>query len=159
MTIAEEINARCPVVRSLDVVGDRWTLLILRDAIRGWTRFADFRARLGVAPDVLTDRLGKLVEHGLLEKRPYREPGQRQRDEYVATEEALTLLPVYASIAEWADEQRPSDYGPSIVYAEMATGAPVRLAFVTADGRIVPDAEVISVPGPGSLIASGGTAS
>ena len=62
-----------------------WSLLILREAFWGRTRFAEIRARLGVAPDVLTDRLGRLVDGGILERRPYRDSGEREREEYVLT--------------------------------------------------------------------------
>ena len=74
---------RCSIARSLEVLGQKWSLLIVREAMWGRTRFAEFRARLGVAPDVLTDRLGRLVDAGILERRPYREDGEREREEYV----------------------------------------------------------------------------
>ncbi len=83
---------RCSIARSLEVVGQKWSLLILREAFWGRTRFAEFRARLGVAPDVLTDRLGRLVDAGILQRRPYREDGEREREEYVLTEAGPALL-------------------------------------------------------------------
>ena len=78
-TTPRERNARCSVARSLDVLGEKWTLLVVREAFFGVTRFADFRARLGVAPDVLTARLETLVEGGVLARRPYQDEGQRQQ--------------------------------------------------------------------------------
>ena len=76
---------RCSIARSLEVLGQKWSLLIVREAMWGRTRFAEFRARLGVAPDVLTDRLGRLVDAGILERSPYRDDGEREREEYVLT--------------------------------------------------------------------------
>ena len=91
----------CSIARSLVVLGERWSLLIVREAFSGVTRFADFRAALGVAPDVLTERLRTLVETGVLERRPYREPGCRPRHDYHLTPAGRDLLraavPVHAA--------------------------------------------------------------
>jgi DNA-binding HxlR family transcriptional regulator len=73
--MAKVPDATCSIERTLGVLGERWTFLILREAFLGATRFVEFRDRLGVAPDVLTDRLATLVEYGVLEREPYREPG------------------------------------------------------------------------------------
>ena len=81
----EVARERCSVARSLNLLADRWLLLVLREAFYGATRFSDFEGRLGVSRSVLTERLARLVEGGLLEKRPYDEPGQRTREEYVLT--------------------------------------------------------------------------
>ncbi|WP_369372273.1 winged helix-turn-helix transcriptional regulator [Promicromonospora sp. Populi] len=146
-----EVNARCSVARSLEVLGEKWALLVVREAFFGVTRFADFRARLGIAPDVLTARLETLVEAGVLERRAYRDQGQRQRDEYVLTEAGAELKTVLAAFVAWGDEHRPSGFGPSIVYVEQATERPVRLAFLTEDGQeLAPDAVTV-VPGPGAV--------
>ena len=150
-TTPRERNARCSVARSLEVLGEKWTLLVVREAFFGYTRFADFRARLGIAPDVLTARLETLVEGGVLERRPYRDAGQRQRDEYVLTEAGAELKTVLAAFAAWGDVHRPSGFGPSVVYVEEATEQPVRVAFLTEDGRELPPDAVSVVPGPGSL--------
>lgn len=153
-TTPRERNARCSIARSLEVLGEKWTLLVVREAFFGYTRFADFRARLGIAPDVLTARLETLVEGGVLERRPYRDAGQRQRDEYVLTEAGRELKPVLAAYVAWGDEHRPSGFGPSVRYVEEATGEPVRVAFVTEDGREVGPEAVAVVPGPGSLTSA-----
>ena len=148
-TTSRERNARCSVARSLEVLGEKWALLVVREAFFGVTRFADFRARIGVAPDVLTARLETLVEGGVLERRPYRDEGQRQREEYVLTEAGAELKTILAAFVAWGDEYRPSGFGPSTVYVEEATAEPVHLAFVSADGReLAPDAVTV-VPGPG----------
>ena len=107
MASIDRSDERCSIARSLEVIGQKWSLLIVREAFRGRTRFADIRTRLGVAPDVLTDRLARLVDAGILERRPYREAGEREREEYVLTDAGRALKPVLASIIEWGDEFRP----------------------------------------------------
>jgi DNA-binding HxlR family transcriptional regulator len=141
---------RCSIARSLDVVGQKWSLLILREAFWGRTRFAEFRERLGVAPDVLTDRLGRLVDAGILERRPYRDSGEREREEYVLTEAGRALLPVLAAMSAWGDVYQPSGFGPAAVYTDRESGAPLRLAFLDADGNERDTAQVEVVRGPGA---------
>ncbi|UNX53577.1 helix-turn-helix transcriptional regulator [Georgenia sp. TF02-10] len=155
MTAPTERNARCSVARSLEVLGEKWTLLVVREALWGITRFRDFRERLGVAPDILAARLDTLVRGGVLERHPYREAGQRQRDEYVLTEAGQQLKTVLAAFVAWGDAHRPSEYGPASVYVERATQEPVRLAFLRADGMELDSQDVMSVPGPGALAAAG----
>jgi DNA-binding HxlR family transcriptional regulator len=90
----------CPVGRALTLVGDAWSMMILRDAGLGITRFDQFRASLGIAPNILTRRLAAMVEHGLLEKRRYCE--QPPRDEYVLTTKGRDFLPILLAIGAWA---------------------------------------------------------
>ena len=73
--MAKVPDSRCSIARTLGVLGERWTFLILREAFLGATRFAEFRDRLGIAPDVLSDRLGTLTEYGVLAREPYQDPG------------------------------------------------------------------------------------
>lgn len=89
----------CPVARSLEVVGEWWSLLILRDAFLGTRRFGDFERRLGIAKNVLSARLRKLVEDGVLERRPSREDAREI--EYRLTEKGRDLLPVVLALAQW----------------------------------------------------------
>ncbi|MFD6138455.1 winged helix-turn-helix transcriptional regulator [Promicromonospora sp. NPDC060271] len=152
-TTPRERNARCSVARSLDVLGEKWTLLVVREAFFGVTRFADFRARLGIAPDVLTARLETLVEGGVLARRPYRDEGQRQREEYVLTEAGAELKTILAAFVAWGDVHRPSGFGPSTVYVDRDTEEPVRIAFLTDDGRELAPEDVGVVAGPGALAA------
>jgi DNA-binding HxlR family transcriptional regulator len=125
----------CSIARSLEVLGEKWTLLIVREALWGRTRFSEFRERLGIAPDVLADRLSTLVEHGVLERRPYRVDGGREREEYVLTPPGRELIYVLGALNSWGDEHRPAPAGPAASYVEATTGEPVELAFVTPDGR------------------------
>jgi DNA-binding HxlR family transcriptional regulator len=131
----------CSIARSLEVLGERWTFLILREAISGTTRFADFRAALGVAPDVLSDRLATLVASGVLEKRPYREPGARARDSYHLTHAGRELQVVLAALQQWGDEHRPYEPGPTVL-RRTTDGRPVHVGFVDDEGREVPMDEV-----------------
>jgi DNA-binding HxlR family transcriptional regulator len=133
-----EVNQRCSIARSLSVLGEKWTLLVVRDVRLGITRFSDIRERLGVAPDVLTDRLGKLVELGVLERRTYRADGARARDEYVLTAAGDELVPVLASLSEWGNRHLPTGLEPSTRYVEAESGRMLHLAFVDEDGRPVP---------------------
>lgn len=91
----------CSVARTLDVIGDKWSLLILRDAFYGVRRFEDFRDDLGIARNVLTDRLQKLVVRGVLERRQYEE--RPQRFEYRLTEKGRALLPMLLAMIAWGD--------------------------------------------------------
>ena len=92
----------CSVARTLETIGDRWSLLILRDAFYGLRRFDDFRLDLGVARNILADRLGKLVAQGVLERRAYQE--RPPRYEYRLTEKGADLLPVILAMMAWGDK-------------------------------------------------------
>src|SRR3954470_9045942 len=103
-------DQHCSIARALEVLGDRWTLLVIRDAFMGVRRFDDFQRDLGVARNVLTDRLTRLVEDGILEKRRYQE--RPERFEYRLTEKGLDLWPVLVSLMKWGDRHAPAEAGP-----------------------------------------------
>lgn len=134
----------CGIARGLDLLGERWMGLVLRDVLRGVQRFSDLQRELGVAPDVLSDRLTKLTEAGVLTQVEYREPGHRPRSKYLPTESGIRLGVVLAALNDWADEFRPIATGRpnALQYVERPTGQPVRLALVADGGRIVDDADV-----------------
>ena len=92
----------CTLARSLDVIGEWWTLLVVRDAFLGVTRFDDFQERLGIARNVLTARLETLVANGVLERRVYDEA--RDRADYKLTDKGRALWPVITTLREWGDE-------------------------------------------------------
>ena len=106
-------HAPCPIARAADVLAEPWTLLILRNATAGMTRFEDFRTQLGIADNVLSTRLAKLVDRGLLTKLPYRDGG-RTRYEYRLTEAGSDTLPVLHALGAWGDAHAASteEYGP-----------------------------------------------
>ncbi|MDX3852144.1 helix-turn-helix domain-containing protein [Streptomyces sp. AK02-01A] len=94
----------CPIARASSVVGDRWILLIMRNATLGMARFDEFRSELGIADNILSNRLGRLVEAGLLTKVAYRsESGGRARSEYRLTPAGADLLPVLNALAVWGE--------------------------------------------------------
>jgi DNA-binding HxlR family transcriptional regulator len=138
----------CSIARSLGVLGERWTLLILRDAFDGMTRFAEFRKSLGVASDVLSDRLGTLVEYGVLRKAGYQEPGERRRDGYQLTEAGHELLVVLGALQQWGDRHLPRPQGPSIERRDRRTGEAVHVGFVDEHGSEVPAADLRMDPTP-----------
>ncbi|MCK9932879.1 helix-turn-helix transcriptional regulator [Frankia sp. Mgl5] len=142
-------GARCSIARSLEVLGERWTLLVVREAFRGRTRFAEFRDALGIATDVLTVRLRTLVEAGVLERQAYREPGSRERYSYHLTPAGHDLRLVLGSLQQWGDTHRPSGHGPATVYRSAVGGEPVRVAFVDGAGAEIDVRDVVSTPGPG----------
>jgi DNA-binding HxlR family transcriptional regulator len=140
-------DQNCSVARALELVGERWTLLIVRDALRGLTRFDQFQASLGVARNVLADRLGRLVAEGILERVRYSErPG---RYEYVLTEKGKQLRVALAALRQWGDAYLSPQ--PPTLLRSKADGGPVVAAFVPADAaNILSPDEVVSVPGPGA---------
>ena len=111
----------CPIARSLDRVGEWWSILILRDALRGVTRFEDFRRSLGVAPNMLTRRLAALVDAGVLERRRYSE--RPPRDEYLLTERGRDFRPVMLSLLAWGNRHFAPE-GPSVEIVHRRSGVP-----------------------------------
>ncbi|WP_144729871.1 winged helix-turn-helix transcriptional regulator [Acinetobacter oleivorans] len=103
----------CPIARSLSVLGDAWSMLILRDAHAGFTRFDQFRKSLGIAPTMLTKRLSVLVEEGLLEKRQYSE--HPPREEYLLTEAGKDFLPALFVIGAWGRKHKPFEQPEKMV--------------------------------------------
>jgi DNA-binding HxlR family transcriptional regulator len=131
----------CSIARSLEVLGERWTLLILRDALSGATRFSEFRDSLGIAPDVLTARLATLVEAGAMTREPYQEPGARVRHAYHLTPRGEELLVVLGALQQWGDEHLPREAGPTMV-RRSAAGRPLRIGFIDDRGSEVALADV-----------------
>jgi DNA-binding HxlR family transcriptional regulator len=122
MRWAEIDRMACSVARALSVLGDRWTLLVLRDCFLGARRFEHFEASLGISPNLLSTRLAKLVEHGVLERRPYRE--RPTRFEYRLTEKGRDLYPVIASLVRWGDRWMAGEDGPPVALVHRTCGHP-----------------------------------
>jgi DNA-binding HxlR family transcriptional regulator len=110
----------CSVARALSVIGDRWTLLILRDCFLGRRRFDDFLGSLDVSPHLLSTRLAKLVANGILERTPYRE--RPVRWEYRLSEKGRDLYPVMASLVRWGDRWMAEDAGPPVTFVHEPCG-------------------------------------
>ncbi|MGH2735470.1 MAG: winged helix-turn-helix transcriptional regulator [Actinomycetota bacterium] len=109
----------CSIARTLEVVGERWSLLIIRDAFYGVRRFEDFQRDLGIARNILTDRLKKLIEQGVLERRPYEE--RPTRYEYRLTESGRDLLPVLLTLMSWGDKWATGN-GPPVKIRHLTCG-------------------------------------
>jgi DNA-binding HxlR family transcriptional regulator len=145
MPITKLRDSPCSVSRSLSVLGERWTLLVLRLAFEGETRFEGFRTNLGMAADVLSDRLTTLVENGVMTKQAYQEPGSRARYEYHLTPAGKELHVVVAGLQQWADDHLPWAEGPTVIRQAHETAARVRVAFIDDSGCQVPLDDVDAV--------------
>ena len=139
-------NMPCPIARSLERVGEWWSILILRDALHGMTRFDEFQKSLGIAPSMLTRRLNALVEAGLLERRRYSE--RPPRDEYLLTERARDFRPVVLALLAWGNRHFAPE-GASVMLVDRKTGAAVAPILVDpATGRPVDEPDYTLAPGP-----------
>jgi DNA-binding HxlR family transcriptional regulator len=119
----------CPIARSLEAVGDAWSILVVRDAFRGKRRFGEFEKSLGIAKNILTTRLRKLVAAGVLEQAPAAD-GSAYHD-YVLTDKGRGLVPVLVALGQWGCGTR------DFRFVETASGKRVRLDLRTEDGRTV----------------------
>jgi DNA-binding HxlR family transcriptional regulator len=133
----------CPIARGLDRVGEWWSILILRDAFAGLTRFDEFQKNLGIAPGMLTRRLNALIEGGLLEKHRYSE--KPPRDEYLLTARGKDFRPVLLAMMAWGNRHFTPD-GIRVQMVEVATGLPADPVLVDRrTGRVLaaPDYVVV----------------
>jgi DNA-binding HxlR family transcriptional regulator len=142
----------CPIARGLERVGEWWSILILRDAFAGMTRFDEFQKSLGIAPTMLTRRLTALVEAGMLERHRYSE--HPPRDEYRLTERGHDFRPVLLAMLAWGNRHFAPE-GASIVIANAQTGEPVDPILVDrVSGRPVIGADFVLKPGPAASEAT-----
>src|SRR6266404_8579125 len=142
-------NMKCPIARSLDRVGEWWSILILRDAFYGLRRFDEFQKSLGVAPNILTRRLNRLVESGLLERRPYSE--HPPRDEYVLTARGRDFRPVLIALLAWGNRHF-APVGASVLLVDAKTGAAVEPVLVDrATGRPIKEPDYALAAGPAAI--------
>ena len=144
-------DERCPIARSLDVLGEKWTLMIVRDAVGGSTRFSQFQQSLGIPREVLTARLASLVDGGVLERTTYKPEGARAREEYVLTDAGRDLSLVLLALGGWADRHRPSERASDLRFVDAETGEAVEAAAVTVDAQErIPTARLGAVMEPAS---------
>ena len=155
MKWADYDSRACSVARTVEVLGERWTLLVLRDIFNGIRRFADLSQHLGVARDVLARRLALLVDEGLIRRVPYQEPGARTRYEYRLTDAGRDLRPVLLGLIEWGDRYRSDPDGPPAQLFHADCGAPVRVEVRCAEGHeIGPRTHLSAAPGPGARVVA-----
>jgi DNA-binding HxlR family transcriptional regulator len=128
----------CPIDKAMQVIGTRSAMLIMREAYYGTTRFDDFADRVGITEAVAAARLRELVDTGLLERRPYKEPGQRTRFEYRLTDKGRDLMPVVLGLFEWGAKHVLPGGRASIELSHANCGALVQVEVRCADGHDVP---------------------
>jgi DNA-binding HxlR family transcriptional regulator len=138
---------QCPIARSLDVIGDWWSLLIIRDALVGRRRFGEFQKDLGLAKNILTVRLRTLVDQGILKTAPASDGSAYQ--EYLLTPKGRGIFPILVALRQWSEEfdERPEEIATILVDREK--GKPVRkLALYSQDGRLLGAADTTLKPRP-----------
>jgi DNA-binding HxlR family transcriptional regulator len=140
-------HMNCSLAQTVEAIGERWTLLILREAFFGKKRFEEFQKGLGIARNILTTRLNRLVEQDILAKRPV----EAGRNEYVLTPRGLELQPVLLAMTHWGDQNKPHPRGKRVVFVERATGKAIApMAVRSADGRVLSARDIKATPGPGA---------
>jgi DNA-binding HxlR family transcriptional regulator len=144
--------SNCSIGRTLQVVGEKWTLLIIRESFYGATRFEQFHRVLQCPRNLLSERLTLLVDEGILERSEYREPGSRARKEYRLTDTGRELAHIMLALQQWGDRHKADPEGPPVVARHAGCGRDVHVTFVCDKGHIVtePD-DVEMVDGPGAL--------
>ena len=142
----------CQVARAMAVLGERSTLVVLREIFNGVRRFDDMQRHSGVNRQVLSNRLATLVDAGILRRAPYQSEGSRQRHEYRLTQKGLDLYPVLTALAEWGAQYLADPEGPAVVMAHRDCGAKVRPVLTCEDGHVIDDyRQVVPQPGPGAI--------
>jgi DNA-binding HxlR family transcriptional regulator len=148
MLNSEYSGENCSVARALEVVGERWTLLIVRDLLTGPHRFAELQRKLGIAKNVLTVRLQKLVDEGIVEKTPY--TGAGNRNDYRLTRKGKDLFPVLSALMAWGDRYAAPPGGPPLIFEhECGHAAGHRMVCAYCGEDLVPRT-VRVIPGPGA---------
>lgn len=142
----------CSVAQAAQQVGDKWTLVILRDAFNGVTRFDDFARHLGVASNVLAARLAALVQAGILQRRPV--PGDGRAVDYKLTPKGFELFPLVVFLQQWGDRWMPKAQGPRLQVLDRRTRRPVRpVQVLSAEGVPLTARDTrYSIPGGGSSV-------
>jgi DNA-binding HxlR family transcriptional regulator len=133
----------CSVARSVAVIGDRWTLMLLRDCFLGIRRFEDFERRLGISRSIVAERLKRLVEEGVLRREAYQD--RPRRYEYRLTDKGLALHPVLMAIVHWGDEHYAGEAGPPLIHRHKACGhdfAPVMTCSECGEALAAREVEV-----------------
>src|SRR5262249_60981239 len=139
----------CSVARTVAVIGDRWTLLILRECFLRTRRFEAFQAALGITRHLLAGRLKKLVRHGVLRRVPYQDAPKRH--EYILTQKGLDLYPIMMAIVHWGDTHMVDERGRPMLHEHQKCGKPFNPVMVCSECREPLMAkEVVTQPGPGA---------
>ena len=143
----DELN--CSIANALDLIGEWWTILILREAFFGTRRFEDFQQHLGIARNILTARLRKLCDSGILERVPIREGAKRH--EYRLTKMGRDLQPTLIALTQWGDRWLRQSDGAPVKFIERASGEEIaEVSVQTKDGRRLEPRDMTMIPGPGA---------
>ncbi|MER6976503.1 winged helix-turn-helix transcriptional regulator [Streptomyces carpinensis] len=143
--------ANCSIARTLEIVGTRAALLIMREAFFGTRRFDDFAKRVGIGEPAASARLKELTAAGLLERVPYQEPGQRTRYAYQLTDKGRDFLPVLVALRQWGDTWAADEQGPAVVVRHKDCGAAVHAVLRCDDGHDVQLGDSFVDAGPGLI--------
>jgi DNA-binding HxlR family transcriptional regulator len=143
-------NKECSMARAMDVVGDRWSMLILREAYYGVKRFDEFEYYVGIAPNILSTRLKKLVDARIMTRVPL--PEHSGRYEYVLTEMGRDFFPAYLALKKWGDDWLAEPAGPQVVFRDRASGRQIEYpALLSAHGKPLQLEDVEIVAGSGAV--------
>ncbi len=141
----------CTVGRTMTILGERWTFVVLREVFNGVRRFDDIRRHSGIPRQVLSNRLALLVEQDVLRREPYQEAGERVRHEYRLTEKGFDLYPVLVAIADWGDRYLADREGPPVEFEHRDCGAVVHAVLECEQGhRVDRPRHVLTRVGPGA---------
>lgn len=139
-------HMNCSLAQTLNIIGERWTLLILRDAFFGMKRFGQFERSLGIAKNILSARLNMLIDEGIMKRQ---ESAEGAHTEYVLTEQGLDLQPVLLAMTHWGDRHRPNAKGDRLVFVERENGRPIRrMGATSGDGRTLHPRDIRAEAGP-----------
>lgn len=138
------------MARAMEVVGDRWSILILREAYYGVRRFDEFEHYIGIAPNILSNRLKKFVDAGVMTRVPL--PEHSGRYEYVLTEKGRAFFPAYLALKKWGDDWLAEPEGPQVVFRDRFAGRPIEFPELrTSSGKPLRLEDVEVVPGSGAV--------
>ena len=141
----------CTIGRAMAILGEKWTVVVLREVFTGVRRFDDMRQRTGIPRQVLANRLARLVDEDVLRRVPYREPGARARHEYRLTDKGFDLYPVLVAVREWGDRYLADPEGPPLATVHRDCGAEVQARLhCTAGHDVESPRDVLPAPGPGA---------
>ena len=143
-------NKECSMARAMEVVGDRWSILILREAYYGVKRFDEFEYYVGIAPNILSTRLKKLVDAGVMTRVPL--PEHSGRYEYILTEKGRDFFPAYLALKKWGDDWLAESEGPQVVFRDRGNGRPIEYpTLVSARGKPLELEDIEIVAGSGAV--------
>ena len=143
----------CSIQRTLDIIGEKWSLMVLREAFNGVRRFDAIRNHLGASEAVIAARLRTLAAAGILSATPYKEPGHRTRNEYRLTQKGFDLYPVLISLLQWGDKYEADTAGPPLLVTHRECGEPVSAVIQCAGAHVLDSPRESQVsPGPGAKL-------